>query len=93
MYLYLIIIVLIIIGWFLALIDRRDSNFHYCYIGWIVGVIIPTVLFFYIASMPSAMDVYRGKTTLEITYKDSVAIDSVVVFKENLPLIQKKIEL
>ena len=28
------------------------------------------------------IDVYRGKTTLEITYRDSVAIDSVVVFKE-----------
>lgn len=30
----------------------------------------------------SAIDVYRGKTTLEITYKDGVAIDSVVVWKE-----------
>lgn len=28
------------------------------------------------------IDVYRGKTTLEITYKDSVAIDSVVVWKD-----------
>jgi hypothetical protein len=28
------------------------------------------------------MDVYQGKTTLEITYKDGVAIDSVVVFKD-----------
>ena len=27
------------------------------------------------------LDVYRGKTTLEITYRDSVAVDSVVVFK------------
>lgn len=27
------------------------------------------------------IDVYRGKTTLEITYKDSVAIDSTVVWK------------
>lgn len=26
-------------------------------------------------------DVYRGKTTLEITYRDSVAIDSIVVYK------------
>ena len=30
---------------------------------------------------PKAIDVYRGKTTLEITYRDSVAIDSVVVYK------------
>lgn len=30
---------------------------------------------------PSAMDVYQGKTTLEITYKSGVAIDSTVVYK------------
>ena len=30
---------------------------------------------------PTALDVYRGKTTLEVTYRDSVAIDSVVVYK------------
>ena len=30
----------------------------------------------------TAMDVYQGKTTLEITYKDGVPIDSVVVFKD-----------
>ena len=34
-----------------------------------------------IAPIPSALDVYRGKTTLEITYRDSVAVDSVVVYK------------
>ena len=32
-------------------------------------------------SEPKAMDVYKSKTTLEITYKDNVAIDSTVVFK------------
>lgn len=31
---------------------------------------------------PSAIEVYQGKTTLEITYQDSIAIDSVVVYKE-----------
>ena len=30
---------------------------------------------------PKALDVYRGKTTLEITYRDSVEIDSTVVYK------------
>lgn len=30
---------------------------------------------------PAAIDVYRDKTTLEVTYRDSVAIDSTVVFK------------
>ena len=31
---------------------------------------------------PTAMDVYQGKTTLEITYKDGVAVDSTVIFKQ-----------
>ena len=30
---------------------------------------------------PTAMDVYNGKTTLEITYKDGIPIDSTVVWK------------
>ena len=30
---------------------------------------------------PTAMDVYQDKTTLEITYKDGVPVDSVVVWK------------
>ena len=30
---------------------------------------------------PQPIDVYRGKTTLEITYRDSVAVDSTVVYK------------
>lgn len=33
-------------------------------------------------SKPQAIDVYRGKTTLEKTYRDSVAVDSVVIWKE-----------
>lgn len=31
---------------------------------------------------PTAMDVYQGKTTLKITYKDGISIDSIVVFKD-----------
>lgn len=31
---------------------------------------------------PKAINVYQGNTTLEITYKDSVPIDSVVVWKD-----------
>ena len=48
----------------------------------IFSIIIGVVL--YLAAdliTPSAMDVYRGNTTLEITYIDGVAVDSVVIFK------------
>lgn len=31
---------------------------------------------------PSAKSVYEGKTTLEITYRDSIPVDTVVVFKQ-----------
>lgn len=31
---------------------------------------------------PTALDVYKGKTTLEYTIRDGEIIDSVVVFKE-----------
>ena len=34
-----------------------------------------------INKLPSAMDVYQGKTTLQYTIIDGVKIDSVVVFK------------
>lgn len=30
---------------------------------------------------PRAIDVYRGNTALEITYRDGIPIDTVVVFK------------
>jgi hypothetical protein len=30
---------------------------------------------------PTAMDVYQGKTTLKVSYKDGILVDSVVVFK------------
>jgi hypothetical protein len=44
-----------------------------------------TILFFFgvfIVDTPTAIDVYRGKTTLEITYKDGIPVDSVMVFKD-----------
>lgn len=31
---------------------------------------------------PTALDIYRNKTTLEVTYKDSIPVDTVVVFKD-----------
>ena len=82
MYLYLIIIILIVIGWTLTMFNNGVSGFPYGLTGGIVGVIIPTLLLIYSSMEPSAIDVYKGKTALEITYKDSVAIDSVVVFKK-----------
>ena len=63
------------------LIEYNDS-----YISSFVFVSAIFVLIILIATLslkekPKAIDVYRGKTTLEIIYKDGVAVDSTVVFK------------
>ena len=79
-----IIIVSMVIGWILTLVDNGERGFPIGFVGGIIGVAIPAILFVgVISEQPSAMDVYQGKTTLEVTYKDSVAIDSTVVFKED----------
>ena len=48
----------------------------------LIMAIIIFILFLIIISRPTAMKVYQGKTTLEITYKNGVPIDSVVVYKD-----------
>lgn len=55
----------------------------------IVGSPFAGVIYHYInddesirQATPQAIDVYRGKTTLQITYQDSIPVDSVVVFKD-----------
>ena len=76
------IILFMLVGWVLTLMGNKYSNKYLALFGGIVGVYIPAMfMVYYTLYCPTAMDVYRGKTTLEITYKDSVAVDSVVVFK------------
>ena len=51
-------------------------------LGLFVGIVIGLMCSFLVCEYQvKPIDVYRGKTTLEITYRDSVAIDSVVVYK------------
>lgn len=45
--------------------------------GGVFAGIIPTV-----KSIPTAMDVYQGKTEIQYTMKGSAKTDSIVVFKE-----------
>ncbi len=78
----IIIIVSMLVGWLLTLFDDFERNFPYGLIGGIIGVIIPALLLMYISiTQPKAIDVYKGRTTLEITYKDGIPVDSAVVFK------------
>ena len=57
-----------------------DSNF-FIYTLFVYSFLVLLLLLSYVYK-PKAIDVYRGKTTLEITYKDKVPIDSTVVWKK-----------
>lgn len=61
--------------------NKFDSFLFGVLAGAILFVII-WVIINLINPIPTALDVYQGKTTLEITYKDSIPIDTIVVFKE-----------
>lgn len=47
------------------------------YIAGILNIII-----YYTNEIPSALDVYKGKTVLKITYEDKVPVDTVVIYKK-----------
>lgn len=47
----------------------------------IIMILISICGIVFYTSKPTAIDVYQGKTTLEITYRDGVPVDSVVVWK------------
>ena len=58
------------------------KDFLWKLLDWVAGAIAGVLLYLIIVNdTPTALDVYRGKATLEITYRDSVAIDSTVVYK------------
>lgn len=54
-----------------------------CYCVIITSVLLTGVIIDYTTKdEPTALDVYQGKTTIEITYRDSIPIDTIVVFKD-----------
>ena len=62
--------------------DNKNERFSSAFLLTISAVIFVALLSSYRnINTPTPLDVYRGKTTLEITYKDSIPVDSVVVFK------------
>lgn len=47
------------------------------YIAGILNIII-----YHATEAPSALDVYKGKTVLKITYEDKVPVDTIVIYKK-----------
>lgn len=63
--------------------DNKDNRVFYAFLLTISAIILAAlILYDDNKNIPTALDVYEGKTTLEITYRDSIPVDSIVVFKE-----------
>lgn len=65
----------------------NDGKLKY-FKGFVVGLLVGTAIVMasmfitmYTSPIPTAIDVYRGKTDLEITYRNNEIVDSTVVFK------------
>lgn len=82
-YLYSFLIVYTVIAGIITLrmAVERDAG-HYWFFGACVGFLLSVTLLGWIDILkPSTIDVYRGNTELQITYKGSVPVDTVVIFK------------
>lgn len=78
--LYMVVGLLIIL---IYLFLERYNN-----IGWTIALtlnmvgILNVMIYDYVIKVPSALDVYKGKTVLKITYEDKVPVDTVVIYKK-----------
>ena len=81
----IVFIIFALVGIFLAnIIDDKELRIFFSFLSGMLSVTCVLVLIEIIEESdykPTPIDVYRGKTTLQITYVDSVATDTVVVFK------------
>lgn len=80
-------IIVLIIGLIIFIISLIARIFHEDDIFFLLSILGIWIMSGAIMAMsinkrPSAMDVYQGKTTLEITYKNNIPVDSVVIFKD-----------
>lgn len=69
-----------IINFFVSVVSDENSGIFSGTLLVCIGTVLITTSCY--ETNPSAMDVYQGKTTLEITYKNGIPVDSVVVFKD-----------
>lgn len=60
--------------------DDKPDGKPLIFMLFVYSLLVLLLSFFYIRE-PKAIDVYKGETTLRITYQDGVPIDSTVVWK------------
>lgn len=79
----LLVLLLVLVFVWNVFSNDSDNKATSCVCAIVVSVILTRLIIDYSSKdNPTALDVYQGKTTLEVTYRDSIPVDSVVVFKE-----------
>lgn len=72
-------ILMLVIG----VVYNIPNNYYWSVITTIsIITLLSIILSFIDKTKPTAIDVYRNKTTIEVTYRNGIAIDSTVVFKD-----------
>ncbi len=75
-------VIAVLIGLILFSIASINDDLHIAGIAYFGGLIAAFGIWCISSSKsPKAIDVYRGKTTLQITYKNNIPIDTTVVYK------------
>lgn len=71
-----------LVGMLLSNNDKLNHFSYELYKSCLSGLAVYCIIGLMKINEPTPIDVYNGNTTLEITYKDGVAIDSIIVFKD-----------
>ena len=67
---------------FCAIEIKEEGNSGLSNVDLIIAFIGLLFIVIYISNTPTALDVYKGKTELRITYDGKVPVDSVVIYKK-----------
>ena len=80
------VIIIVVLLWFIYAVYltlKYDMNGELWYLSWLVAAVCVCVVIAVDVKYPQPIDVYRGNTTLKISYIDSIPQDTVVVWKNN----------
>lgn len=75
------LILLLVLAFVWNMFSKDTDRAISCFFTIMISVVLTGAIIDYQQEEPTALDVYKGKTTLEITYKDGIPVDSVVVWK------------
>ena len=81
----LVTLVLLLVTLIMGVESLSRANYDFVGFALIASIVLAFIVLvatLYLKDNPSAIDVYRGATTLERTYRDGIPIDSTVVWKE-----------